>query len=98
MWSRAASRKQLERPLSNRIEHPAMSDLKDKLRAIVADVSEIDTIPDETSFSELGIDSMMAIEIVAEVERQYKISIPEEELKSLTNFESVYQLFAHRIG
>lgn len=73
------------------------ADLKEKLRAIVAEVSEIDEIPDGTPFSELGIDSMMAIEIVAEVERQYKVSVPEEELKTLSNFESVYQLFAKRI-
>jgi acyl carrier protein len=75
-----------------------MADLKEKLRAIVAEVSEIDEIPDQTPFSELGIDSMMAIEIVAEVERTYKVSVPEEELKRLTNFESVYQLFAKRIS
>jgi acyl carrier protein len=75
-----------------------MSELREKLRAIVAEVSEIDDIPDRTPFSELGIDSMMAIEIVAEVERQYKVSVPEEELKSLSDFESVYQLFASRIA
>jgi acyl carrier protein len=75
-----------------------MSELKEKLRAIVAEVSEIDEIPDETPFSELGIDSMMALEIVAEVERTYKVSVPEEELKTVTNFDSVYQLFAKRIG
>jgi acyl carrier protein len=73
------------------------ADLKEKLRAIVAEVSEIDEIPDNTPFAELGIDSMMAIEIVAEVERQYKVSVPEEELKSLSDFESVYHLFAKRI-
>jgi acyl carrier protein len=75
-----------------------MSELKEKLRSIVAEVSEIDEIPDETSFSELGIDSMMALEIVAEVERTYKVSVPEEELKTVTNFNSVYELFAKRIG
>ena len=75
-----------------------MSELKEKLRAIVAEVSEIDEIPDETSFSELGIDSMMALEIVAEVERTYKVSVPEEELKTMTNFNSVYELFAKRIA
>jgi acyl carrier protein len=74
------------------------TELKEKLRAIVAEVSEVDTIPDDTSFADLGIDSMMAIEIVAEVERQYKVSVPEEELKSLSNFQSVYDLFAKRIG
>jgi acyl carrier protein len=74
-----------------------MSDLKEKLRAIVAEVSEIDEIPDETAFSELGIDSMMALEIIAEVERTYKVNVPEEELKGLTNFKAVYELFAKKI-
>ena len=73
-------------------------DLKDKLRAIVAEVSEIDEIPDETPFSELGIDSMMALEIVSAVEREYKLSVPEEELRSLKNFQSVYDLFAAKIS
>jgi acyl carrier protein len=74
-----------------------MSELKEKLRAIVAEVSEIDQIPDETPFADLGIDSMMALEVVAEVERTYKVSVPEEELKRLTNFQSVYDLFASKI-
>ena len=75
-----------------------MSDLREKLRAIVREVSEIDEIPDETPFSELGIDSMIALEIVAEVEREYKVRVPEEELKSLTNFDSVVKLFEKRIS
>lgn len=67
-----------------------MDDLKEKLREIVAEVSEVDDIPDDTPFKELGIDSMMAIEIVAEVERTYKLSIPEDELQDLTTFNKVY--------
>lgn len=74
-----------------------MSDLKEKLRAIVSEVSEIEVIPDDAPFSELGIDSMMALEVVAEVERQYKLSVPEDELKSLTNFNAVYALFSQKI-
>ena len=65
-------------------------ELKNKLREIIAEVSEVDEIPDDTPFSDLGIDSMMAIEIVAEVERTYKLSIPEEELADLTNFQAVF--------
>ena len=69
-----------------------MSDeLKEKLREIIAEVTEVDEIPDDAPFKDLGIDSMMAIEIVAEVERTYKLSIPEEELQDLTNFNAVYQ-------
>ena len=68
------------------------------VHAVVLIQCEIDEIPDETPFSELGIDSMMALEIVSEVERTYKVRVPEEELKSVTNFNAVYALFEKRIG
>jgi acyl carrier protein len=64
--------------------------LRAKLREIISEVSEVDDIPDDTPFKDLGIDSMMAIEIVAEVERTYKLSIPEDELSDLTNFTAVF--------
>jgi acyl carrier protein len=68
------------------------AELKEKLRGIIADVSEVDEIPDDTDFRELGIDSMMGIEIVAEIERTYKISVPESELKNMTSLTRVYEL------
>jgi acyl carrier protein len=73
-------------------------DLKEKLRAIIAEVSEVDEIPDETPFKDLGIDSMMAIEIVAEIERTYKMSVPEDDLKKLTNFMAVYTMVKDKLG
>jgi len=72
-------------------------DLKEKLRAIIAEVSEVDEIPDETPFKDLGIDSMMAIEIVAEIERTYKMTVPEDDLKKLTNFTAVYTLVKDKL-
>jgi acyl carrier protein len=75
----------------------APADLRDKLRAIISEVSEVDEIPDATPFKDLGIDSMMAIEIVAEVERTYKMSIPENELQKLTHFEAVYGLVKSKL-
>jgi len=75
----------------------APDELKEKLRAIIAEVSEIDEIPDATPFKELGIDSMMAIEIVAEIERTYKLSVPEDELVRITNLDSVYTLVKEKL-
>ena len=74
------------------------SELREKLRAIIAEVSEVDEIPDETLFKDLGIDSMMAIEIVAEVERTYKLSIPEDELQKITHFNAVYDLVREKLA
>ena len=72
-------------------------DLREKLRAIIAEVSEVDEIPDATPFKDLGIDSMMAIEIVAEIERTYKLSVPENELQRITNLDSVYTLVKEKL-
>jgi len=74
------------------------AELKEKLRGIVAEVSEVDEIPDDTDFRELGIDSMMGIEIVAEIERTYKISVPEAELKNMTSLNKVYELVQSKLA
>lgn len=76
---------------------PAPADLLERLRAIVSDVSEVDEIPDATPFKELGIDSMMAIEIVAEVERTFKLTIPEAELQKMTHLSAVYDLVKSKL-
>ncbi len=73
-------------------------ELREKLRAIVAEVAEIEEVPDGTPFKDLGIDSMMAIEIIADVERQYKIKVPEEELVQVTDLDSVVKLVQSKLS
>ena len=76
-----------------------MSDeLKNKLRQIITEVTEVEDIPEDTAFADLGIDSMMAIEIVADVEKDYEITIGEEELSELTNFKAVYDKVKEKLG
>jgi acyl carrier protein len=73
-------------------------DLREKLRAIVAEVAEVDEVPDSTPFKDLGIDSMMAIEIVADIERAYKIKVPETELEQITDLDSVVRLVQAKLS
>ena len=76
-----------------------MSDtLKDELRQIIVEVTEVEEIPEDTPFADLGIDSMMAIEIVADVEKNYEIAIAEEELPDLTNLKAVYDKVQHKLA
>jgi acyl carrier protein len=74
-----------------------MSELREKLRGIVAEVAEIDEVPDDVPFKNLGIDSMMAIEIVAEFERAYKIKVPEDELTKVVDLNSVVALVESKL-
>ncbi len=76
-----------------------MSDtLKDELRQIIVEVTEVEDIPEDTPFADLGIDSMMAIEIVADVEKNYDITIAEEELPDLTNLKAVYDKVQQKLS
>lgn len=76
-----------------------MSDtLKDELRQIIVEVTEVEDIPEDTLFADLGIDSMMAIEIVADVEKNYDITIAEDELADLTNLKAVYDKVQQKLS
>ena len=76
-----------------------MSDtLKDELRKIITEVTEVEDIPEDTPFADLGIDSMMAIEIVADVEKTYDVTIAEEELAELIHLKAVYDKVKEKLG
>ena len=76
-----------------------MSDtLKVELRQVITEITEVEDIPEETSFADLGIDSMMAIEIVADVEKKYDIEIAEDELGELINLNAVYEKVKQKLG
>ncbi len=76
-----------------------MSDeLRDELRRIITEVTEVEDIPEDTPFADLGIDSMMAIEIVADVEKEYEITIAEDELNELVNLKAVYDKVREKLG
>jgi acyl carrier protein len=71
--------------------------LKEDLRALVAEIAEKDEIPDGATFKELGIDSMMGVEIVAAVERQYQIKIEDDELAGFKDLEGAYTLVVKKL-
>lgn len=71
--------------------------LKEEIRALIAEIAEIDTIPEDTHFKELGIDSMMGVEIVAAIERQYQIKIPDSELQQVSTLNKSYELVLSKL-
>ena len=75
----------------------SQANLKEDLRALVAEIAEKDEIPDGASFKELGIDSMMGVEIVAAIERQYQVKIEDDELAGFKDLESAYALVVKKL-
>ncbi|RKP54142.1 acyl carrier protein [Cohnella endophytica] len=64
--------------------------LINELRVIIAETIEIDDFTDDENFiSDLGVDSMMIIEIVARLEKKYRIDIEESYLHQMTTFNQL---------
>ena len=69
--------------------------LKEEIKKIVSEVSEVpqEQLREDARFVEdLGIDSMMALEIVANIEKKYKVVIPEEEIPKIRSLKDVYDI------
>jgi len=70
-------------------------DVEKDMRALVAEILE--TEPDQLDLSakfvkDLGMDSMMALEILAGIEKKYRIVIPEDMLSKFTDLEATIKL------
>lgn len=74
-------------------------ELKQELKELVSEVIEIDDFKEDDNFVEdLGVDSMMALEIVVRIEKKYQISIPEEELPNIQSLNQVYEVVSDLIN
>ena len=71
--------------------------LREQLRSLVAEIAEKDEIPDGASFKDLGIDSMMGVEIVAAIERQYQIKVLDDELAGFKDLSAAYALVVKKL-
>ena len=71
------------------------------LRAMVAEILEIepDTINGDASFvKDLGMDSMMALEILAGIEKKYRIIVPEDSLPKFTSLNKTVEIIQNVMG
>lgn len=69
--------------------------LRQELKQLIADVIETEEFNDTDSFVEqLGVDSVMVLEMVARIEKRYRIRIPEESFSQLQNLNAVVRIVA----
>ncbi len=71
------------------------NNLEQDIKKLIADVIEMDPAqidPNAHLVEDLGMDSMMALEILAAMEKRYKIRIPEEDLPKITTVNRAIEL------
>ena len=67
--------------------------LHSELKTIVAEIIEVEDFNDDDNFvTELGVDSMLALEIVARIEKYYHIRIPEDRFAELQTLDAAAEV------
>lgn len=70
---------------------------KEELRHMLANVLDVDVaeVTDTAEFVEdLGVDSLMALEVLVALEKQYQIKLDEAKLIEMRSLDSVYSLLS----
>jgi acyl carrier protein len=68
-------------------------ELRRQLKPLIAEMIEVDNFEDDEKFvTGLGVDSMMALEMVARIEKQYRIRIPEQYFPEMKTFNDVTRI------
>ena len=76
-------------------------EIRREVRRLVAEITE--RSPEEVSdtalfMEDLGIDSLMAIEMLVAVDKKYRIQIPEEEFGKIKNVNDAVAIVERHIG
>jgi acyl carrier protein len=74
-----------------------VENLEKDITAIVAEVTELDESEiwekrDADFFKDLEIDSLLALEILALIEKKFKVQIPEEKLVDITSLNATIEM------
>jgi acyl carrier protein len=75
----------------------SVENLEKDITAIVAEVTELDEKEiwekrDADFFKDLEIDSLLALEILALIEKKFKVQIPEEKLVDITSLNATIKM------
>lgn len=74
---------------------------KEELRETIAEVLDVEVteVTDTADFvKDLGVDSLMALELTVRLERSYGVRVQERELAEVTTLEKTYQLLIGKLA
>lgn len=76
-----------------------IEEIKAQLKTHVGRMSElpVEEVGEETPLTDLGIDSLMALELLVMLERTYHIEIAQDELRHFTTIQNIAELTAGRL-
>jgi acyl carrier protein len=85
------------------VREPGLDEIEQVVTTVVAEIAELPEAElwqkrDAHLFEDLGIDSLLALEIVASLERRYRIQVPEERILEVTSLMQAVSLVKELVG
>jgi acyl carrier protein len=83
------------------MEQITADEIRANVKKLIAEVTEREPeeITDTALFAdELGVDSLMAMEVMVAVDKRYKINIPEEEFAKIKNVDDTVAVVLRYMG
>jgi acyl carrier protein len=80
-------RKFIKQFLFNHLKRKIMSEVAEKVKAIIVDklgVDEADVVETASFTNDLGADSLDTVELIMEFEKEFGVSIPDEEAQKIS--------------
>jgi acyl carrier protein len=83
--------------MTTAINQAKMDELRD-IAVVVLEIEDDEITPTSMFIEDHDADSLRAIEILARIEKKYKIDIPQAELPNMVNLQAVYGVVAKYAG
>jgi len=78
-----------------------MENLEKEIKAVVSRVIKIPEEkidPNANLFTDLGVDSLLGVEIIASLDKKYKIDVPEEKIRKVATLNDIISLVKETMG
>lgn len=91
---------QAVKPSTPKDKKPSRPGISGSVRSLLANVSGLEPheIKDDTGFAEIGIDSLMGMELAREIESVFKCPLDATQLADVTDFQSLIQCIQSALG
>ena len=84
----------------NSLQTPKVLKIEKDLRQLLSKITDVpvDAFKDESTLEELGIDSLMVMEITLEIRQTFNVDIPQSDLPDLTTFKKTTEYICSKLG